>query len=512
MAPPTPQPPARQVPFRPIHIEDDKQLPGLVALNGTYHGCNADWKPVLTCEVEFGSNYFSSAMSDIIHHPEFNSTIILRADILTDTDSPAPSALPVLFPSFRHTKYIRRKILPRRPERDASLEQDCIFFSGESDGGTLVVLVPAVTDEDSLPFYHPKVRAIAFHHLNAPEHENASLAIHIFPFAGDESHVDPTSRLSRICSSLAESVWRIGFGKRIGYQKKMRHDVGPASDGFLGQVVIDRNEYQDFYLVMRERYKAIVESWSLDTDPLKHVFEDIGIATFIQLLWKHTCSPREAPLNSDLSEPWQTWGRPPCGYVDPGCGNGLLVHILVYIDGIGIDLRPRTTWDQYPEATKSRLHIHAYDPTEIESAETLPPFLNRDSFLIGNHSDELTPWLPILAVLSNSAFISIPCCPWTLNTKFTKPKGFHKREKSPAEVNFKCLLEARGSGGSKFEPETEALRIPSSRNWAIIGRRRVKMDEPPKEAFKSAALATISEVRDKGLFKTRPPEVKGYGH
>lgn len=158
-----------------------------------------------------------------------------------------------------------------------------------------------------------------------------------------------------------------------------------------------------------------------------------------------------------------------------------------YIDGIGVDLRARKTWDDFPAATRSRLRVLAIDPTSISSRDTLPSYLKRDGFLIGNHSDELTPWLPILATLSTSSFLSIPCCPWALDARFFKPKGFHKRARTPAEEAFERKLEARGTGGAKslygtylawhlregmncgFDVETEALRIPSSRAWAIVG-------------------------------------------
>lgn len=200
-------------------------------------------------------------------------------------------------------------------------------------------------------------------------------------------------------------------------------------------------------------------------------------------------------LGDDHRADTSTSGKCIEGFVDPAevdlicrCGNGLLVHILVkmgYTDGIGIDLRARPTWETFPEATRERLQVHAYDPTTIDST---PPLIKPPSFLIGNHSDELTPWIPILAALSDSAFLSIPCCPWALDVKFTKPKGFHKREKTPAEEELQRKLEARGSGGATslyatflqwhfrqalacgFDAETEVLRIPSSRNWAIIGK------------------------------------------
>merc|ERR1711964_620516 len=48
-----------------------------------------------------------------------------------------------------------------------------------------------------------------------------------------------------------------------------------------------------------------------------------------------------------------------------------------------------------------------------------PPF-TAGSFLIGNHADELTPWIPLLAARTpGSAFLNIPCCSHTLTSRFT---------------------------------------------------------------------------------------------
>ena len=48
----------------------------------------------------------------------------------------------------------------------------------------------------------------------------------------------------------------------INYRKRVNHDV-----------LVGREEYQDLYLLMRERHKGLVGTWQEVTDPLKHVFE-----------------------------------------------------------------------------------------------------------------------------------------------------------------------------------------------------------------------------------------------
>ena len=77
------------------------------------------------------------------------------------------------------------------------------------------------------------------------------------------------------------------------------------------------------------------EAWSLIHASLvcySHVWKDIAITCFLILLWKDmypALETRRRPTRDSLtSEDRSTWGGPPGGFVDVGCGNGLLVHIL----------------------------------------------------------------------------------------------------------------------------------------------------------------------------------------
>jgi tRNASer (uridine44-2'-O)-methyltransferase len=91
-----------------------------------------------------------------------------------------------------------------------------------------------------------------------------------------------------------------------------------------------------------------------------------------------------------------------------GCGNGLLPHLLTqegfngkkssvkttnfHILGCGIDARTRRIWDQFAEKGTD-LRKTSMDPSD----PACPAIPSETDFLIGNHSDELTPWIPILA-------------------------------------------------------------------------------------------------------------------
>lgn len=82
-------------------------------------------------------------------------------------------------------------------------------------------------------------------------------------------------------------------------------------------------------------YLVNFQMWPEKTDPLKFVYEDIAIATYLILLWQQE---RE---EKDLVE-YQS-------FVDLGCGNGLLVYILCGEghNGLGIDIKKRGIWDLF---------------------------------------------------------------------------------------------------------------------------------------------------------------------
>lgn len=87
------------------------------------------------------------------------------------------------------------------------------------------------------------------------------------------------------------------------------------------------------------KYKLSLQIWPDNTDPSKFVYEDIAIATYILLIW----------AQERLNKKCNTMQN----FVDLGCGNGLLVHILNSegYSGYGLDIRKRDIWDKYPSST-----------------------------------------------------------------------------------------------------------------------------------------------------------------
>ncbi|KAF8589158.1 DUF1613-domain-containing protein [Ramaria rubella] len=491
------------------------------------------FEPIICCVAQFPLELFETALMTLINHPEYNSSLILRTEIISDQtanvhDPLESSASGTMIPSLRGytaTRNICRRLLPRRPNRDGPLEQDCTMFlscdAAVSFPSTLI-LTPHPAKDGTLPYYHPAVEHLAFRYLSGDESTVGGvchLAIEII--ALESVQIDLSSRIYRTCLALLETLDRYGWGAANNYQKRVFHDV-----------LVPRDEYQDLYLLLKERHKSLVDTWHESTDPLKHVFEDVGIATFLMLLWKNTYRTQDGPEQPGKTRcaketsdrrPWDNWPRPPGGFVDIGCGNGVLTHILIsegYI-GEGFDLRARTSWSHYPRETHEHLHVQPFNPFETH------PQLRPLSFLIGNHADELTPWIPVMStLLPASGYLSIPCCPWDFDTRFERgvTGAFPVPQFETKSVEHEHFITGLGLGSeaqgatsySKYriwlaylssacgwKVECEMLRIPSTRNWAIVGRELSNLN-----TGHHAAQNIVSAVRERGIYKARTPEGK----
>uniref|UniRef100_A0A1I7RNZ0 tRNA (uracil-O(2)-)-methyltransferase n=1 Tax=Bursaphelenchus xylophilus TaxID=6326 RepID=A0A1I7RNZ0_BURXY len=161
--------------------------------------------------------------------------------------------------------------------------------------------------------------------------------------------------------------------------------------------LIDEDVYVNVYQDIKANHgRELVKKWTERTDPQKYVFEDCGIASYLICL--------QRALNLEIK----------C-FVDIGCGNGLLTYLLSIMgwNGCGIDARTRKIWGMFKE--RCNLIQKSLDPSEKE-VSTLPV---EADFLIGNHSDELTPWIPIMAARKRCNFFLLPCCPHDFYTKFS---------------------------------------------------------------------------------------------
>ena len=68
----------------------------------------------------------------MVHYPEYNSTLILRSEVLSEGTPDFPEQIPS-FRDRQRMSHVHRKLLPRRPGRDSYLEQFCTLY-GTVDG------------------------------------------------------------------------------------------------------------------------------------------------------------------------------------------------------------------------------------------------------------------------------------------------------------------------------------------------------------------------------------------
>lgn len=134
--------------------------------------------------------------------------------------------------------------------------------------------------------------------------------------------------------------------------------------------------------------------------------------------------------------------------------------------------------------TQRALKIHALDPMTVLEHESASKYFRPGVFVIGNHPDEMTPWIPVVATLCDaSGYISIPCCSWAFDVKYDRSNTVA----FPVSHDFAESLNLGGEGSRKssysmyriwlaslslhcgWQVECEVLRIPSTRNWAIVG-------------------------------------------
>ena len=238
------------------------------------------------------------------------------------------------------------------------------------------------------------------------------------------------------------------------------------------------NLYQELKTIYWNKFSNIWFSLT-NTDPEKYIHEDISIATYFILVWRH----------------FKTKVR---NFVDLGCGNGLLVFILndQGFNGYGVDMRKRRLWtnDFY-----SKSNIKLVEKTINPSLEIYPDC----DWLIGNHSDELSPWIPIIARKSANTsklecnFILIPCCFFDFNSKFE----LKKKNESRYETYLDYLEKISTLTGVKCFKDK--LRIPSTRNVCFISQTLSENEFEAKEDDKK-----LKEAIEKLITETEMVEFK----
>ncbi|KAI0204232.1 hypothetical protein F4808DRAFT_415210 [Astrocystis sublimbata] len=442
----------------------------------------ATWTPLFQKKCSFDSNDFFKVMNNLIRNPNINSSWLFRADILVeqdlaegpqdvDTDATTPNPILIQFDGFQLDRLLVRRLIPRDPKRDRPLDQTCLSYhsDGSAEPGTpsssMVVYKPHVSSHADVPFYHPKVNALAFLHQWNPTASESTVSIH-YQFFDDYG---PAEKLVRTALHLVSTLHKHGEGAKRGYVKRVHHDT------IIPQAVV-----QSTYTRLKNKYaRRLIEGWVEVTDPTKHCFEDLGIAAFLIELWNQMY--RDSPFP---------------GFIDIGCGNGLLVYILRQegYAGWGFDARRRKSWDIFSDKMDPTSEVEVND--SLRQLVLLPKILQNEkqhdaelaqrlhdghfpkgTFIISNHADELTPWTPILATISECPFIMIPCCSHDLSGARFRAPAPKEKDKSPSAYSSLVEWVKKIAHDCGWAIETEMLRIPSTRNTGLIGRHRMKNHE-----------------------------------
>ncbi|KIN04404.1 hypothetical protein OIDMADRAFT_156320 [Oidiodendron maius Zn] len=378
------------------------------------------WTPLFQQQCSFSPEIFRQVMLHLIRNPNINSSYLFRADISFDS----PTTDDVLPPA---------KIPPRL---------------ANINGYDLKTIIAG------------------------------SCSVH-FSFFESEPR---STKLERTAQNLLAVICKHGKGIADGYVKKVNHDI------IIPQAIV-----QNTYSRLKAKYaRALLSSWVECTDPSKHVYEDLSIAAFLIELW--------AEMYKDTKFP---------GFVDIGCGNGLLVHILLEegYNGWGFDARKRKSWATYNSMTQENLKELVLIPSILQKSSSsacrgmtygngsngegtnqklsqqpsTPAITSGEfrtgAFIISNHADELTPWTPILANTSKSPFMMIPCCSHDFSgAKFRAPPVKGLRSSGSAYASFVTWV-SQIAEDCGWVVEKEMLRIPSTRNTALIGRHRANSYE-----------------------------------
>jgi tRNASer (uridine44-2'-O)-methyltransferase len=140
--------------------------------------------------------------------------------------------------------------------------------------------------------------------------------------------------------------------------------------------------------------------------------------------------------------------------------------LLVYIlsseghTGYGIDLRKRGIWDLYPKTTHLKIQ------SIIPSNSSLFPSVD---YIIGNHSDELSPWIPVIAARSSytAKFFLLPCCAFDFDGRKYQRTSCNKSQYNDFLEYVQKISKVCG-----FNTSVDRLKIPSTKRICVIGDSR----------------------------------------
>jgi tRNASer (uridine44-2'-O)-methyltransferase len=436
-------------------------------------------------------------------------------------------------PGFELKRTVTRELIPRRPKLDRALKQTCLYYEGvdttSSVQRALYLFMPDLEEPEDVPFYHPQIRGWGFLYdfdgnLSCPlpraeesgesQHQtgetgspsgNGTLSLHILPFPPAEGFDPFPARLERILQNLLTTHIRLARNTRPTITtpfststetshshhtpsttgKKQEDDsYNPDKDN-----IIPRHMVQNTYARLKSTYSQdLCKRWVENTEPAKHVFEDLAITAFLIELWRNMYGviPR-AQLDESIEKDGEENRAEFPGFVDIACGNGVLVYVLLMegYRGWGFDARRRKTWSIFPEWVQGNLEEAIYIPepfvgefvstassTASDAVGGQPDAVHRrvqnhngiqytigkfpkKTFVISNHADELTVWTPLLSALACPQdplpFLSIPCCSHALS-------GARYRYRPPKKENSTTTTKPNTDESNPQTGDLKALR------------------------------------------------------
>ncbi|ODV94974.1 hypothetical protein PACTADRAFT_50811 [Pachysolen tannophilus NRRL Y-2460] len=428
--------------------------------------------------------------------------------------------IPCSLPLIPKSKIVRR-IIPRNPFKDFIINQTCLVLTNNNEQCTLVVYIPHIDNEQDSPFYLPPVYAVGILFMKD------KLSLHYLPFNYTVPEaliklkkLEPSERPIRIAFRLLQTAKKHSTGVMNGYQKRVQHDL-----------VVSKVAFQDRYIYLKKKYcKELVENWCESTDPKKHVFEDIAIAAFLIELWikiynnsKDSFEFRDLGCGNGLlvhiltlegykgigidARARKSWKKAYPVEVQQKLKEQVVIPSVL--------LRPHPVfWKMNPHIqdngrifqipiNNNNNHGNAHNRKKSEngnddidvpivvpdgnvpimayysSANLLQsPQVNtaefpKNTFIIGNHSDELTCWIPLLGY----PFMVIPCCSHALNGARVRYTPSMKKRNIPGSSSTYASLCDKVEQISEmvgWKVQHEMLRIPSTRNMAIIGYEKFR--------------------------------------
>ncbi|MDI1492640.1 MAG: tRNA(Ser) Um(44) 2'-O-methyltransferase [Ramalina farinacea] len=564
------------------------------------------WSSIIYQPHHLSSQRFIDSCLKLVQNPNINTNPLIHSDILYDSYSNDSTGRRICLqeeeqktsellrslngdsPGYKIWRMLLRRLTPHDLQLGHSIIQSVIFLSSDTKpkgsnkangDRNLVMFIPHVSTLKEIPIYIPQVRAYAYSHF-FPSFPVSEAQTTDQPGAISIRFINPPlgldGRLVNWSHDLLAAVEK-GLQSRL-----VKVNVLGNSD-----TLPPKERVQDRYTKLKERHaKRLLDDWAEPAEPSKRIYEDLSTAAFLlELLEQMYELPAQDERNGSgraseydhMKARANGMRKPPFpGFVDIGCGTGILVDVLIRegYNGWGLDACKRKTWDHFSHSTRECLKQLILDPAPINASvprftpctdemcsplttrvnatsrtkskyfttylkrslgthrdnkENHDPAIGRtpalprqyngifptDTFIISNHADELSPWTPLLASLSSSPFLCIPCCAHNLSgQRFRAPSAsngyradstaptYFARQVSKAkhvainsaepttngkdQGSLKSLRDARHSESSSysslcdwichlaeecgFEVEKRILDSPSQRNLAIVGR------------------------------------------